>query len=477
MPNLSNRPSIDRLARWLRSWVHPSGAIHGFHNHSVWGGNPYRNTDMTCGHSTFASPTLPALAVVLRQNPDERGQALLKQMIDFQCRAKQPDGQFRHIGFEMGELIQRGLIHNMVPCAALCLTAIELGDSLPTATRELIEQSVRDTIEACNSRIGLKLTHHSTSNQSYCHLWAMLLHMEAFGHHEWDAPIRDMLDELSARFHVVGLPDEECIASLRASDSPGIIEPTEYYGLMIHPLICAAQRYDHPAYLDTAKGFARHVVRSAWRDETGLLRFHRLWREAGDRLIKIREPMLIGGMGLTLSSIQKLLRMNPDPELATFLAETDRTYHHYQSPSGFFLAASGWFGEQDVIPSSAWQSHDLFHLVQRQPLEPGFWDHLFSPYSKVAVVLGTNLFWCETDTHWAVRGYESSHGLELVGRKDSDRFAVDIPRWVQLAKHPDPDMLIPNQPKFLRTDEAIIFLSGRSDIDLLNATGKIVEGL
>ncbi len=470
----SDHPAVDRLGRWLRSWVHSSGAIHGFHNHSVWGNNPYRVDDMWCGHSTFASPLLPALAIALRQNPDQRGQALLERLIDFQCRAKQPNGQFRHIGFEMGELITSGLIHNMVPCVALCLSAIELGDALPAPARVQIEQSVRDTIEACNTRLGLKLTEHSTSNQSYCHLWAMLLHMEAFGHSEWDAPVREMLDELSARFHVAGLPDPDCIASLRSTDAPGIVEPTEYYGLMIHPLMCAAQRYGQPAYLDSAKGFALHVVRSAWRDGAGLLRFHRLWRKTDNAFIKIREPMLIGGMGITLSALQKLNTVSPDPEFDTFLTEMDRTYHHYQNPAGFFLSASGWYGEQDVIPSSAWQSHDLFHLVQRHPIDSGFWDHLFSAHSKVAVVLGTNLFWAETDTHWTVRGYESAHGLELVGRKDNDRFNVDIPRWVQLAQHAAPNMLMPDQPKFLRTDDALVLLSGRSDIDMLNATQKIV---
>lgn len=244
---------------------------------------------------------------------------------------------------------------------------------------------------------------------------------------------------------------------------------------MIHPLLCAARRYGESRYLNEARGFARHVVRSAWRDGTGMLRFHRLWRKVDTQFIRIREPMLIGGMGITLSALQQLCREEPDVEMEDFLAAMDRTYAHYQNPAGFFLAASGWYTEADVIPSSAWHSHDLVHLVRRHPLPPGFWDQVFAGYDKVAVVLGVNLFWCETDTHWAVRGYESSHGLELVGRKDTAHFNVDIPRWVQNGNHPQPDMLMPDQPKFLRTDDQIVHLSGRTDLDVLNASRSTVE--
>ena len=53
------------LGNWLYSWVQPDGAIHGFHNHSVWGDNPIRWADYTSGHSTFAAPMLPALAILL----------------------------------------------------------------------------------------------------------------------------------------------------------------------------------------------------------------------------------------------------------------------------------------------------------------------------------------------------------------------------------------------------------------------------
>ena len=55
-------PNVAALGNWLHSWVQPNGAIHGFHNHPVWGVNPYRLADFTAGHTTWASPFLAGLA-------------------------------------------------------------------------------------------------------------------------------------------------------------------------------------------------------------------------------------------------------------------------------------------------------------------------------------------------------------------------------------------------------------------------------
>ena len=91
------------LGNWLYSWVQPSGAIHGFHNHSVWGDNPLRWPDYTSGHSTFAAPILPGLAQVLRRRYDARGQELLERMMRYQAHAMRDDGEYLHIGFQAGE--------------------------------------------------------------------------------------------------------------------------------------------------------------------------------------------------------------------------------------------------------------------------------------------------------------------------------------------------------------------------------------
>ncbi len=464
--------STGRLARWLLSWVQKHGAIHGFHNHSVWGNNPYRLGDWSCGHSTFASLLLPALACALRKNPDLRGQEVLINLWQFQCDSKQEDGQFRHIGFELGELVQRGLIHNMVPCVSLCLAARANPDLIPQDLLALADQSIRGTLAACERHFGLCVNEGTTSNQAYCRVWALLEHMEVFAHDTWDDAVRELLQALEEQFHVPDLPHQGCIASLRESTSPGVFEPAEYYGLMIHPLLSAWQRYGDPHYLEVAKGFARHVIESAWRDGNGCLRLHRLWRTVENEPVLIREPMLIGGMGITLSGIQRLQQLQPDPALESFLGGMDHTYSFYQNPAGFFLAASGWNGEQDVIPSSAWQSHDLFHLIQRHGVSDNFWELAFADYSRVAVVLGTNLLWAETATHWTVRGYETCHGLELAGRKDCPTFGVDIPRWIPRAKHLEPDQLLPDRPNFLKTDNFIVLTSGRKDLDVLNASAK-----
>ena len=74
-------PNVAALGSWLHSWVQPDGAIHGFHNHSVWGDNPFRYGDFTAGHSTFASPLLVGLARALALEPDADGRALLGSVL------------------------------------------------------------------------------------------------------------------------------------------------------------------------------------------------------------------------------------------------------------------------------------------------------------------------------------------------------------------------------------------------------------
>ncbi|MFZ9682131.1 MAG: hypothetical protein ACO3DQ_02845, partial [Cephaloticoccus sp.] len=115
----SSKPNLAALGSWIRSWVQPNGAIHGFHNHPVWGGNPYRWLDMTAGHTTWASPFLAGLADAIQQRPDPRAKALLEKLVDFQSTSFAADGQYRHIGFNAGEICQKGLIHNAVPNLSL----------------------------------------------------------------------------------------------------------------------------------------------------------------------------------------------------------------------------------------------------------------------------------------------------------------------------------------------------------------------
>jgi hypothetical protein len=466
------RPDAAALGRWLHSWVQPDGAIHGFHNHAVWGGNPFHVGDFTAGHSTFASPLLPGLAHALQERPDARGQELLEQLLAFQSVSFQADGQFEHIGFQVGETLKRGLIHSVVPDAALSETALLLGDRLRPTLRDKIDGAVRRNLAACDRLYGPGAHDGSVANQEYCRQWARLLHMEAFQHRTWDDAVLRDLAFLIASLHVRGLPDEQSAGALRVKSDANLIEPAEYYGLMIHPLAPAARRYGEAKYFDAALGLARHVVRSSWADGHGQRRLHRLWQRVDGQWIKIDEPMLIGGMGLTLSAIEALHRLSPDAELARFVTEMDRTYAHYQSPAGFFLAASGWGGEQDIIPSSAWQSHDFYHLLARHGASEEFWDTLFAPDSRVAVVFGQSLMWMETGPHWKLGGYHTAHGLELAGRKDRMRFGIDVPAWIGSGREMPPEYQMPAQPAFLRTDTGIRHLSGRTDIAALSATQR-----
>jgi len=475
MTNTETLPNISNLGRWLHSWVQADGAIHGFHNHTVWGDNPPRYGDFTCGHSAFAAPLVPALACALHQRPDPRGRELVRRLVAYQINSRQPDGQFDHVGFQCGDTSKSALIHNVVACASLCETVRILGSDFPAELRGAVDRRVREVLEANDQIHGAEANENTCANQEYCRLWARLLHMEVFVHGEWDGLVRRSLDFLLSRMRVPGLPDSESVGCLRHLSDPRCIEPAEYYGLMIFPLLLAGERYGGERYRREASAIARHVVRSAWRDAQGQQRFHRLWYRAKEEWIKSNEPMLVGGMGMTLAAIHTLNRLAPDAELAGFLARADQTYACYQSPRGFFLAATGWDDCRDLIPATAWQSHDLFHLLSRHGASEMFWEDVCRPFSDLAVVFGRNTMWLETQTHWAVRGYMTAQDREWVGRKDRAQFHLDVPRWVSESLTAPADFIIPDEPKFLHADTAFIQISGRTDIVSLNTTGLNLE--
>ena len=342
-------PNIATLGRWLHSWVQPNGAIHGFHNHSVWGDNPFRYGDFTAGHSTFTAPVLIGLAMALRQRPDARGRELLERMVRFQATSFQADGQFAHIGFQCGEMLKHGLIHNVVPCAALSAVAglIEVG-------RDEIDRAVRGVLAATDRLHGSGPGEGTCCNQEYARLWARLLHMKAFDHHEWHASVAAGLDYMIARFHVRGHPDGECVGTVRSQGDTASLEPAEYYGLMIHPLLLGYQRYGKPQYLDEALAIARHCARSSWVDPQGQRRAHRLWTRLTGDWRCLREPMLIGGFGLTLSAIHALLQIQRDDELAQFLTISIRPAFFWRRPGGAANRISSRRQRGRVMTSSIW---------------------------------------------------------------------------------------------------------------------------
>jgi hypothetical protein len=457
-------PSASALGRWLHSWIQPSGAIHGFRSDAVWGDNPYRCGDFTAGHSTFASPLMLALATALNQRSNDRGMELLLQMLHFQTSSFQSDGQFEHTCFQMRDTGKPSLIHNVVPCAAMSAIAILLGGKLPADLLQRIDQAVRGVLAACDALHGPGVGDGSYAHPEYARIWATQLHMIAFNHGQWHEQVRRDLDHLIRGFHIRGCPDAESTGTLRVLKDPNWLEPAECYGLMIHALLLGAQRYEESAYLDEAHALARHVSRSAWTDGRGQRRVHRLWQRLNNRWTRVTQPMLIGGIGITLSAIAALGAMRPDDEMEQFLHEMDATYAHYQSPAGFFVSASGWGGEQDIIPSTAWQSHDLLYLLERHGAAEDFWNSFFAPQNHAAVVLGQTMTWIEADPHWAVRGYLTMHGLEVHGRKDRVNFGLHFPTRAGDGLQLGDDMLMPNEPRFIRIDEGIFYAGGRSDL-------------
>ncbi len=75
------------------------------------------------------------------------------------------------------------------------------------------------------------------------------------------------------------------------------------------------------------------------------------------------------------------------------------------------------------------------------------------------------MFHLESGPHWAVRGYHTFDGLELLGRKDRATLGRDYAAWMQ---HPRtlPDAFnIPDEPRYLRDADRYHQIAGRADTD------------
>lgn len=461
----STRPNVAALGNWIHSWVQPNGAIHGFHNHPVWGTNPYRLGDMTAGHTTWASPFLAGLAEAIAQRADPRAKALLEQLVQFQSTSFHPDGQYNHIGFNAGEICQKGLIHNALPNTSLGLTAIAARDWLATKLFDQIRDAILKSMNEGCFPYGKDGRPDETSvcNQDYARIWGKLLFMRAFDDHRWHDSTREDIDYMIRNFHISGMPDDDSSGTIRYQGVKDILEPSEYYGLMICPLIMAAEIYDEERYLDEAGKLCRHVARSHWVDDNEQTRCHRMWYFADGKWHLNRGPMLIAGMGDSLEGIQRYVRLRPDAELESFLASTDQTYTHYQHPRGFFVSGTGWQSEIDIAPSTGWQSHDFRHLVNRHGIDDNFWDAFFAPNDRTSVLLGDQCLWIEQGQHWAIADYLWQDVFNLVGRKDCVEFGPNLPDWIEGGWHAPQNYPIPNRPVFIKTDDNIALWSGQWD--------------
>lgn len=466
---MSNRPNIGALANWMMSWTQDNGKIYGFRNHSVWGSNPYRWGDFTSDHSTWASPLLPAIARMLHTRRDAELEAALLQMIRFQTQAFQADGQFAHIGYQMGETLKVGLIHNMMPAAALGMAALLTKDWLPAEELALIRGSIEKVMEACDRiyPFGIMYTNgRAISNQEYARLWGKLMYEKVFGE-RWGVELRQQVDRMIEEFHFDGLPDGDCTASYRYAGEATSTEPAEYYGLLIAPLILAYEQYGEERYLEQAGRMCKHLARSAWHDTRGQTRLHRVCYHSGSRWVTIKEPMLIAGMGMSLLGVHLYLEKREDAELAAFLAKCDATYAAYQNPRGYFASATGWRNEADVAPCSAWHSHDLLYLLTRYGADEEFWQQYTRTYDAVSVLLGDQCIWMEQGQHWTITDYQAMDVYQLLGRKDEPRFGRDM-GWVGGERALPEHFTFAGRPIFLKTDEGIFLRKGAlAEKDLL----------
>ncbi|WP_194420584.1 hypothetical protein [Microbacterium abyssi] len=455
----SNReaPDVASLARWMRTWVGEQGQIRGFHNHSVWGTNPATFLDFTSGHQAFSAPATAAFGEALGRRFDERGLDLWRRMVLFQARTVQADGQYAHIGFQVGESATSGLIHNMVGSIGMLEGMRHAGEYLSEAERAEIFDAVRENLRACEVYGGGRPTPGGTCNQEYARVWVKLLYTELSGDDRYDVEIADDLDDLIRLCSVRGVPDGDSVGTFRVAldrERGGILEPAEYYGLMVVPLVLAARRYKRGDLLEEARGICRHVARSAWTDDRDLTRYHRYWYVDGDVRRLSTTPMLIAGMGLTMRGIDEVLAEGDDPELAEFRRRCLQTYASYQTPAGYFASATGWHNEADVAPSTAWHAHDLLALVHGSELGDDFWDRVFADDDRQSALLSDRAYWVEDGVHWCILSPLTAGDLSIYGRKDRDTFGRSFFSWTDKEPLPD-DLVFPDAPVFFAADEGL----------------------
>lgn len=462
---IEERPNAGKLANWLLSWVQPSGEIHGFHNHSVWGSNPYRWSDFTSGHSTWGSPLMPTLALLLKERRDTNLESQLLQMIRFQTTSFQEDGQYDHIGFQIGDSAKFGLIHNGITNVSLGLTLQYGEDFLSLEVKGQILAAMERNFEAIDRIYSFGIMNakgRAISNQEYSRIWGKLLHHRAIDSDvERKEELRQQLDFMIEQFHFRGLPDMDCEASYRYGSDKTSTEPGEYYGLLIGPLVLAYKLFGDEGYLEHAGALCRHVARSSWYDSRNQVRMHRVWYHSGSQWVKLDKPMLIAGMGMTLYAMEEYLKHVPDAELSVFLEGCDQTYAAYQNPRGYFASATDWNNEADVAPSTAWHSHDLLYLVTRNGTDDKFWEELQDKEAgkRISVLLGNGCMWVERDQHWTITDYFARDQYQLIGRKDEKLFGRDM-SWVGGDRTLPEHFIFGTKPIFMKTNDGIYLMSG-----------------
>ncbi|GMQ63804.1 hypothetical protein [Vallitalea maricola] len=449
------------LGNWIKSWVQDNGAIYGFHNHSVWGSNPYRLQDFTCGHSTFAAPFLAGVACALSKKMNNEAKELLDVLIEFQATSFQENSQYKHVGFQVGETLQSGLIHNAVANISLGLTAYYGKEYLSSDKLELIKKAILKNLIGTYGWGKGRPSNDSCCNQDYARIWSKLIFQKAFDDYRFKDELPEDIDFMIKNFHRTGFPDEESVATYRniCFEQNDVVEPTEYYGLMICPLIEAYEQYNEKRFLDQAVAICKQIVRSSWVDENGKRRLHKMYYKVNGKWERLDEPMLIAGMGMTILGMSKCLQYHESQEIRKFVEESNETYAFYQTKRGYFVSATGWKAEQDVAPCTAWHAHDFLYLIESADLiNEEFWNEFNKEYDKTAVLLGDNCIWVEDNTHWAIKDYYSNEIYKIYGRKDNNKFGVDM-GWIPGNRSIDEKYKFQGAPVFVRTSNDILVIN------------------
>ncbi|QUH28679.1 hypothetical protein [Vallitalea guaymasensis] len=452
---------VGSLGNWIKSWVQESGAIYGFHNHSVWGSNPYRLQDFTSGHSTFASPFLAGLSYALSKKMNDEGKALLDRLIQYQATSFQENNQYKHVGFQVGETLQSGLIHNAVANISLGLTAFNGKSYLSEEKLELIKKAILKNLLGTYGWGGGRPSQDSCCNQDYARIWSKLIFQKTFNDKRYEKEIPEDIDFMIKNFHRTGFPDEESVATYRniCFEQNDVVEPAEYYGLMICPLIEAYEQYGEKRFLDQAIAICNQIIRSSWVDDNGKRRFHKMWFKVNGEWAKLDDPMLIAGMGMNLLGMKKCLQYHDSKDLRDFINECKETYSFYQTKRGYFVSATGWKAEADIAPCTAWHAHDFMYLVEElDSIDDSFWMEFNQSYNKTSALLGDNCIWIEDNTHWAIKDYYSNGLYTVLGRKDSNKFGVDM-GWIPGNRSLDNKYTFTDAPVFVKTSKEILVIN------------------
>src|SRR5699024_2658325 len=154
----------------------------------------------------FAAPALAGFATALARRPDDRALELWRTMMLFQARTVQADGQFRHIGFQVGESATSGLIHNMAGCLGLLEGLRAAGHLLDPLEVTEILAAVRTNVDACRLYGGGRPSPEGTVNQEYARVWAKLRYTELSEDPVYADELEDDLDSLVRLAHLPAVP-------------------------------------------------------------------------------------------------------------------------------------------------------------------------------------------------------------------------------------------------------------------------------